>query len=99
MKKKKLLFIQFLMRLKRNCITFLFKEKYSKQRQRKTLSKNENTMNIDYINFENGEIKKKWKIRKFRIEKNLLNKYFFEMVLYYKKIEKFFFEMYIGIKL
>ncbi len=57
MKKKKLLFIQFLMRLKRNCITFLFKEKYSKQRQRKTLSKNENTMNIDYINFENGEIK------------------------------------------
>ena len=55
--KKKLLFIQILMRLKRNCITFLFKEKYSKQRQRKTLSKNENTMNIDYINFENGEIK------------------------------------------
>ena len=45
------------MRLKRNCITFLFKEKYSKQRQRKTLSKNENTMKIDYINFENGEIK------------------------------------------
>ena len=45
------------MRLKRNCITFLLKEKYSKQRQRKTLSKNENTMNIDYINFENGEIK------------------------------------------
>ena len=32
---------------KRNWITFLFKEKYSKQRQRKTLSKNENTMNID----------------------------------------------------
>ena len=86
------------MRLKRNCITFLFKEKYSKQRQRKTLSKNENTMNIDYINFENGE-KKIGKIRKFGIEKNLLNKYFFEMVLFYKKNRKIFFEMYNGIKL
>ena len=70
MKKKKLLFIQILMRLKRNWITFLFKEKYSKQRQRKTLSKNENTMKIDYINFENGEIKhrenpKIWYWKKF----------------------------------